>query len=67
MKLEWEQVEHNHGNAIHRAKVFGGWLIMSTDEVQTQVYEGYDIPSIREGYEWKTSITFMADINHQWV
>jgi len=65
MKLEWEQIEHNHGNQITRAKVFGGWLVMLTDEVQTLTNDGYGF-SHSEGYEWRTSITFIPDINHEW-
>lgn len=67
MKLEWEQIEHNHGNYLTRAKVFGGWLVMSTDEVQTPMDEGYDKPVNRQGYEWRTSITFVPDLKHEWI
>lgn len=66
MKLKWEGIEHDHGNQLSRAKVPGGWLVMSTDDVVTQVYEGYDIPSNEYGYEWRTSITFVPDENHNW-
>lgn len=66
MKLEWESIEHNHGNYLVRAKVFGGWLVMSTDDVQTQVYGGYNTPSNEQGYEWRTSITFVPDVKHEW-
>lgn len=65
MKLEWEQIEHNHGNYITRAKIFGGWLVMSTDEVQTLRNDGYGL-SPENGYEWRTSITFVPDPKHEW-
>lgn len=65
MKLEWENIEHNHGNYLVRAKVFGGWLVMSTDDVQTLRNDGYTL-NPESGYEWRTSIAFVPDIKHEW-
>jgi hypothetical protein len=70
MKIEWEPIDSNHSNYITRAKVFGGWLVMSTDEVQTQIPEqwGQGLVSFRneEGYQWRTSICFVPDPKHEW-
>lgn len=66
MKLEWESIESNTSNYIQRAKVFGGWLVMSTDDVQTSVYTGYTQPENQQGHEFRTSITFVPDLKHEW-
>lgn len=70
MKLEFEKIEHNHGNHISRAKVFGGWLVMSADDVMTQWPDGYgDLVSFRneQGDEFRTSICFVPDPKHEWI
>ncbi len=66
-EFKWEKVEHNHGNALHRAPVFGGWLVMSTDSVLTVLPTEYS-GRIRndDGHEWRTSICFIPDPNHEW-
>lgn len=66
MKLDWENIENNQGEYINRAKIFGGWLVTVTNNVMTQVYKGYTIPENEDGYEWRTSITFVPDLNHEW-
>lgn len=65
MGLKWETIEHDHGNHLTRAKVFGGWLVMSTDDVMTSMYDGYG-SSNSEGYEWRTSLTFVPDLKYEW-
>lgn len=64
--LAWEQVPQNHGDILYRAWVPGGWLIKNTDEVLSPIDEGYDKPSYKTGYEWRTTICFMPDVNHMW-
>ena len=65
MALKWEKVESHHSNYINRAAVFGGWLVMSTDDVRE--YQGPDsYMSGKEGYQWRTSICFIPDPNHEW-
>jgi len=66
LKLEWEPIDSNHGNYIVRAKVFGGWLVMVTDDVMTPIYRGYDTPNNEAGYEFRTSLTFVPDQKHEW-
>jgi hypothetical protein len=67
MKLTWEPIESNHGSYINRAKVFGGWLVMTTDDVQTPTEQGYDRPVLEQGFEWRTSLCFVPDPKHEWV
>ena len=66
MKLEWESIESSRSNNIYKAKVFGGWLVMSVDDVRSPVNIGYDQPDYQYGYEWRNSLTFVPDINGEW-
>lgn len=66
MKLEWERIDDSTSAGVYRAKVFGGWLIMATDDVITPVNTGYSMPEYHQGYEWRTSITFVPDLKHEW-
>jgi len=69
IELEWEPIKQNHAGFLSRAKVFGGWLIKEASDVQTQVVDFYnEHPSFRNeyGYEFRTTMTFMADPNHEW-
>lgn len=64
VNLEWESVNDNSCiSTTERAKVFGGWLVKITDEVLQSMHE--DQPPT-EGYEWRTSICFLPDPNHEW-
>ena len=64
VNLEWESVnDDSQISSTERAKVFGGWLVKITDEVLRSMHE--DQP-LTEGYEWRTSICFVPDINHEW-
>lgn len=64
--MRWEKVETNHAQSLYRSPVFGGWLVMSVDDVRSPVYTGYNQPEYHEGYEWKSSISFVPDPNHEW-
>lgn len=66
VELQWEEIKNNHGNYIHRAKVFGGWLIKHLDNAYSYIDEGYDKLTAKTGYQWRTSITFIPDANHEW-
>lgn len=65
-ELKWEDISHDNGFILRRARVFNGWLVSAISDVQTNVSlsEGYIQRS--EGYEWRTSITFVPDPNHEW-
>lgn len=67
-KLIWEQIDvQPNGTIIERAEIFGGWLVTSTTDALTPQYNGYSTPQHHaEGYQWRTSITFVADPAHQW-
>ena len=58
MKIEWQQIESNNGHYMYRAKVIGGWLVLVCNDVLTSDF--------RSGYEWRESVTFVPDPNHEW-
>lgn len=64
--LQWEDISHDNGFHLRRGRVFGGWLVSAISDVQTSCDEGYDKPINREGIEWRTSITFVPDMNKEW-
>jgi len=64
--LSWEQIDHGMGFQMQRTKIFGGWLVTTIDEVRSPIYTGYNQPEYKEGYEWRTSITYVHDPNHDW-
>jgi len=66
-KLEWEEVPHNHGGYMTRVSIPGGWLVRYTEDVRSPVFTGYEAPEYIQGYEWRTSITFVPDVNHEWI
>lgn len=57
--LVWEDIGDNTG----RAKVFGGWIVRSLTDVLITMDE-YIGPA--PGYEYRESICFVPDINHEW-
>ena len=59
MDLKWEGIDSTH----ERAKVFGGWIVKSYQNVLVSMHE--DQPPT-EGYEWRESMVFIPDENHQW-
>lgn len=64
--MKWESVHQDHAQNIYRAAIIGGWLVMSVDDVRSPIYTGYPQPEYKDGYEWRSSITFVPDINHEW-
>lgn len=56
--MEWEEIDSNE----FRAKVIGGWVLKVHEHVfhMTDTREG-------EGWDWRVAITFIPDINHEWV
>jgi hypothetical protein len=59
IKLIWEQIDDYH----QRAKVFGGWLVKSYDDIyEDRGYgQGYE-----RGYQWRTAMCFVPDPRHVW-
>lgn len=51
---------------MNRTKVFGGWLVSAISDVNTVLPDGIGIRN-DQGYEWRTSITFVPDPNHEWT
>lgn len=58
--IEWEEIKQNHALFLYRAKIFGGWLVRTTDDVISNT------ENMTQGYEWRSSITFVPDLNHDW-
>ena len=61
IQIKWETLTTDIAVTIQRAQVPGGWLVISVDEVIT--------PNTLNdtGYEWRSSICFMPDPNHEWL
>lgn len=59
---KWENVSHNSGGYLSRMKVPGGWLVREVMDVMT-----FNRDEHNTGYEWRSSICFMPDINHEWL
>lgn len=65
VKIEWEYIEEANGIAhTERAKVHGGWLVKRTLDVLVSLHEEQ---TKQEGYEWRESLCFVPDPNHEWV
>ena len=62
IKLEWEDMESNFGD-VQRAKVFGGWLVKSVQDVFISLHEDQ---RPQTGYEWREAMVFVPDPKHEW-
>lgn len=64
--LNWEDIQHDNVFVLRRTKIFGGWLVSAISDVMTpqNTMEGFINNSF--GYQWRTSITFVPDPNHEW-
>ena len=58
--LEWEDIDSNH----KRAKVIGGWLVKTYEEVCSQIH-GPDT-RCEFGFEWRISMCFVPDEGYNW-
>ena len=61
--LEWEEIKQNNAGYLSRAKVIGGWLVKYTDNVLKDLNSEC---TMQDGYEWRSSITFVPDVNYEW-
>lgn len=50
------------GDHFQRAKIFGGWIVT----VSSNVSHIMEYNRIDDGYDWRTSITFVFDPFHLW-
>jgi len=57
--MKWEKCD----DSTERAKVFGGWMLLTTTGV-TYIVNG-NMPS--DGYDWRIATLFIADPNHEWT
>lgn len=58
--MEWEQVEPE----LQRVKVPGGWLVKAYTDV---IHYTPDFNQVMtHGYDWRISICFVPDPNHEW-
>lgn len=54
----WEKIDDNHT----RVKVFGGWIVKAFEDVSHQTEDR----GIVEGWDWRISMCFVPDPNHEW-
>lgn len=67
--MTWEQIGTAEAGYLYRAAIFGGWLVKEVQDVSTVLPDwSGNMPAIRNehGYEWRSSITFVPDPNHEW-
>ncbi len=58
--FNFEQIDDSH----QRAKVFGGWLVKSFENVYHA--EMTDHHSGGEGWDWRVAMAFVPDPKHEW-
>lgn len=63
--LKWEKIMHDNGFFLNRVKIFGGWLVAAVSDVNSVLPYGDGIRN-DQGYEFRTSITFVPDPTHEW-
>jgi hypothetical protein len=56
--MNWEDIDYNH----KRAKVFGGWLVKTFEEVTHNLPE----QGLVGGWDWRVAMSFVPDTNHEW-
>jgi hypothetical protein len=67
--MNWESIDQKYSGYLYRAPIFGGWLVKEVHDVSTILPDwSANIPGIRneQGYEFRSSITFVPDPNHEW-
>lgn len=64
--MEWEDISNTPTSTyLRRAKVPGGWLVTATEDVIHD--QGEYGRGMVGGWDWRTSICFVPDPNHEWV
>lgn len=56
--IKWEQITEE--GDTWRLPVPGGWIVRYDSPIAIPLQEGL-------GYEWKTCITFVPDLEHLWA
>lgn len=57
--LNWESIEDSQSSAgTYRAKVIGGWLVKTVENVHISLH---DDRINQSGYEWRTAMCFVPD------
>lgn len=65
--LNWEALEHDRPDFwMIRAKVFGGWLVISECDALTQKSDGWGGYDAQSGHQFRQAMTFVPDPNHEW-
>lgn len=57
---DWEMIDS--AGTLFRLSVPGGWLVKHMETVLTEMINH----ELQTGYEWRTSIAFVPDENHEW-
>lgn len=66
MGLKWELIDKDGTAQINRAPIFGGWLVLVTDNVCNNLTSNGQGP-LEQGYEWRNNLTFVPDPKHEWA
>lgn len=64
--MVWQQLLTADGQLLYRMAVRGGWLVKTVDDVMSQIQADHIPFHERSGYEWRSSVTFMPDTDHEW-
>ncbi len=65
-KLKWEEIKHDHDFYLIRSKVIGGWLVIAEFDALSQVPDGYGGIENQVGHQFRPTMTFVPDPNHEW-
>lgn len=65
-QLKWEQIPQDLTGSLNRTPIFGGWLVRLFEDIRSPINIGYPQPDYQQGYEWRPSICFVPDPNHEW-
>lgn len=70
IKLEWEPIDQEHAGTMFRARVPGGWLVKEVQDkalaYPEEFKENVNGWRYETGYEWRSSVTFVPDAEHEW-
>jgi hypothetical protein len=60
--FKYEKVDDN----TERAKVIGGWIVKTTEDVFHVAPDWGDASYFKSGWDWRISTCFVPDPNHEW-
>lgn len=64
--LHWEEINHDNGFYLRRARVVNGWLVSAIYDVLSPTHYSNGYITSTTGYQWQGSLTFVPDPNHEW-